>query len=161
SIQFPAYWLGGLAALAILLGGVLWQWEDWRNDTYAVTETTVIDSESLPLGLRSKSTIAPLDQVQNIRVDVPSTVAFFLNFGDVLIETAGQSGQMVFHSIHDPREAQEEIFRRLNDYRTRRAEKDIALQSQTVVDALLAYDRIKQPAAAQTGPTPPTPANGE
>ena len=67
---------------------------------------------------------------------------------------------MVFHSIHDPRDAQEEIFRHLNDYRTRRAEKDVALQSQTVVDALLAYDRIKQPAAAQTGPTPPTPVDG-
>ncbi|HEX7588686.1 MAG TPA: cyclic nucleotide-binding domain-containing protein, partial [Anaerolineae bacterium] len=38
SIQFPGYWLGGLVALVILLGGVLWQWEDWRNDTYAVTE---------------------------------------------------------------------------------------------------------------------------
>ena len=157
AIQLPGYWLGGLVALAILLGGLLWQWEDWRNDTYAVTDTMVIDSETLPLGLRSKSTVAPLDQVQNIRVDIPGTLAFALNFGDVLIETAGQSGQIVFHSIHSPRDAQEEIFRRLSAYRTRRAEKDVALQSQTVVDALLAYDRMKQGPPANTAPTPPNP----
>ena len=158
AIQFPAYWLGGLAALIILFGGVLWQWEDWRNDTYAVTDTMVIDSETLPLGLRSKSTVAPLDQVQNIRIEMPGTLAFALNFGDVLIETAGQNGQMVFHSIHAPRDAQEEIFRRLSAYRERRAEKQVAIQSQTVVDALLAYDRMKrEPPAANAEPIPPGP----
>jgi CRP-like cAMP-binding protein/uncharacterized membrane protein YdbT with pleckstrin-like domain len=162
ALQFPAYWLGGLVALAILLGGVLWQWEDWRNDTYAVTDSMVIDSETLPLGLNSKSTTAPLDQVQDIRVEMPGTLSFILDFGDVLIETAGQNGQMIFHSIHQPREAQEEIFRRLNDYRTRRAEKELVLQSHSVVDALLAYDRLRheQP-PANTGPIPPNPTNGE
>ncbi len=156
--QFPGYWLGGLVLLVIVLGGLLYQWEDWRNDIYAVTDTQVIDTEALPLGLNSKSTVAPLDQVQDVRVEVPGTLAFLLNFGDVKIETAGKSGQMVFYSIHNPRDAQEEIFRRLEIYRTRRAERENSIRSRTVIDALLAYDRLKheQQSASASGETPPS-----
>lgn len=160
SLQFPGYWLGGLVALIICLGGLLYQWEDWRNDIYVVTESQVIDTEALPFGLSSKSTTAPLDQVQDIRVEVPGTLAFFLNFGDVKIETAGQSGQMIFYSIHNPRDAQEEIFRRLEEFRRRRAERENSIRSRTVIDALLAYDRLKHEQQAASSPNPSeTPPN--
>ena len=155
-IQFPGYWLGGLVVFVFLIGALLWEWEDWRNDIYAVTDSMVIDTESLPFGFSSKSTVAPLDQVQNVRVEVPGTLAFLLNYGDVKIETAGQTGQMIFYSIHDPRGAQEEIFRRLEAFRQRRAQKEAALSSHVVVDALLAYDRLKH-----EQPAPPAPAPGE
>ncbi len=158
-IQLPGYWLGGLVALLILLGGLAWQWEDWRNDIYAVTDTMVIDTEALPFGFRSKSTVAPLDQVQNIRVEIPSMMAYLLNYGDVKIETAGKSGQMIFFSIHNPRDAQEEIFRRMEAFRKRRAEKEASLRSRAVVDALVAYDRLKTeqetPSPASSADTPP------
>lgn len=151
SLRFPGYWLGGLVLLLIALSGLLYQWEDWRNDIYAVTDSQVIDTESRPFGLSSKSTTAPLDQVQDIRVEVPGTLAFLLNFGDVKIETAGKSGQMIFYSIHKPRDAQEEIFRRLELYRQRRSERENAIRSRSVIDALVAYDHLKtdqaQPAA--------------
>lgn len=160
SIQFPGYWLGGLVALVILLAGLLYQWEDWRNDIYVVTESQVIDTESLPFGLSSKSTVAPLDQVQDIRVEVPGMFAFLLNYGDVKIETAGQSGQMVFYSIHKPRDAQEEIFRRLEAFRARRAEQEASIRSRTVIDALLAYDQLKHEQQSSSAPNPgETPPN--
>lgn len=160
AFQFPGYWLGGLVALLILLGLLLWEWEDWRNDIYAVTDSQVIDTEARPFGFGSKSTTAPLDQVQDIRVEVPGTLAFLLNFGDVKIETAGQSGQMVFYSIHNPRNAQEEIFRRLEAFRTRRAERETSVRSRTVIDALLAYDRLKHEQQSSPAPNPDqTPPN--
>jgi uncharacterized membrane protein YdbT with pleckstrin-like domain len=143
-MRFPGYWLVGLIGLIVCLGGLLWEWEDWRNDIYAVTDTQVVDLEAKPFGFGSKSTTAPLDQVQDIRVEVPSTLAFFLNYGDVRIETAGKGGQMIFFSIHHPRDAQEEIFRRLNLYRQNRAERENAMRSKTIVDALVAYDHFKQ-----------------
>ena len=144
SIRFPGYWLVGMVWLAVCLGGLLWEWEDWRNDIYAVTDTQVVDLEAKPFGFGSKSTTAPLDQVQDIRVEVPSTLAFFLNYGDVKIETAGKGGQMIFFSIYRPRDAQEEIFRRLNLYRHHRAERENAMRSKTIIDALVAYDHFKQ-----------------
>lgn len=166
SMQFPGYWLGGLVLLLIALGGLLYQWEDWRNDIYAVTDSQVIDTESRPFGLSSKSTTAPLDQVQDIRVEVPGTLAYLLNFGDVKIETAGKSGQMIFYSIHKPRDAQEEIFRRLEVYRQRRSERENAIRRQSVIDALVAYDHLKadqaqhsadsDPAAGAPNPPPAT-----
>jgi hypothetical protein len=154
-LQFPGYWLGGLVILAVALGGLLYEWEDWRNDIYAVTDNQVIDLEARPFGLASKSTTAPLDQVQDIRVEVPSTLAFVLNYGDVKIETAGQGGPMTFFSIYNPREAQEEIFRRLNEYRARRAERENAIRSQTIIDALVAYDRLKHEQQSSPSATSP------
>ena len=144
ALRFPGYWLVGLVLLVVCLAGLLWEWVDWRNDIYAVTDTHVIDLEARPFGFGSKSTTAPLDQVQDIRVEVPSTLAFILNYGDVKIETAGQGGQMIFFSIHHPRDAQEEIFRRLTLYRQNRAERENALRSKTIIDALVAYDHFKQ-----------------
>ncbi len=105
-----------------------------------------------------------LDQVQDIRVEVPGTLAFLLNYGNVLIETAGKSGQMIFYSIHDPRDAQEEIFRRMQVSRSRHTEREESLRSHAVVDELLAYDRLKQeqqaPTATAPGETPPNPNPG-
>lgn len=162
-IQFPGYWLGGLVMLVIFLAGLIYQWEDWRNDVYAVTDNQVIDTEALPFGLSSKSTTAPLDQVQDVRVEIPGALAFVLNYGNVKIETAGQSGQMIFYSIHDPRSAQEEIFRRLEAFRARRSERQSTIQSRSVIDALVAYDSLKrdqaQPSAAPDSP-PTTPGTG-
>ena len=59
-LPFGGYLLAGLTLLAIGLFGVWWQWEDWRNDTYAVTMTQVIDAERLPLGIREKSITAKM-----------------------------------------------------------------------------------------------------
>ncbi len=138
------YILGGLMALVICLGGLWWEWEDWRNDTYAVTDTQIVDAERLPLGLREKSTTAPLDQVQDIKIEVPNIWATMLNYGDLKIETAGKGGQMVFHSIRNPKGASEEIFRRLEAYRKRRAEREAAIRNRGVVDALVGYDRLRR-----------------
>jgi uncharacterized membrane protein YdbT with pleckstrin-like domain len=143
-LWFPAYWLVGLILLLVCLGGLIWEWEDWRNDIYAVTDSQVIDLEARPFGFGSKSTTAPLDQVQDIRIEMPSTIAFILNYGDVKIETAGKGGQMIFFSVYRPREAQEEIFRRLNAFRQHRAERENSMRTKTIIDALVAYDHFKQ-----------------
>lgn len=165
------YVLGGLAALIICLGGLLWEWEDWRNDTYAVTDTQIIDAERLPLGLNERSTTASLDQIQDVKVHVPSFWANVLNYGDVRIETAGAGGGMIFYSIHNPRAASDEIFRRIQEHRKRKEERESHMRNRGVIDALIGYDRLRkeeanwaeerrkaEAAAAQAQAAPPEPA---
>jgi hypothetical protein len=50
----------GLVLFLICLGGLVWEWADWRNDIYAITDTQIIDSEKLPLGLREKTGMTSL-----------------------------------------------------------------------------------------------------
>ncbi len=152
----------GLILLLIFLGGLIWEWADWRNDIYAVTDTHVIDSERLPLGLRERSTTAPLDQVQDVKIDVPGIMGWLLDFGDVKVETAGKSGQMNFHSVRSPRQVQEKIFQRLQEYKIRRAELEAALRRKGIIDAIVSYHRVlkeeEQLIQSPTGAPPTAPA---
>jgi hypothetical protein len=51
---------------------------------------------------------------------------------------------MSFDSIHAPREAQEEIYRRIAEHKTKRAREDASIRSASVVDAILAYHRLQE-----------------
>jgi hypothetical protein len=143
-LPFGGYLLAGLTLLGIGLFGVWWQWEDWRNDTYAVTMTQVIDAERLPLGIREKSITAQLDQVQDVRVEVEGILPTLLHYGNLKIETAGQGSQMVFKNIYHPREASEEIFRHIEDLRKRILERETDLRDRVTIDSLIGYDRIRK-----------------
>jgi len=143
-LPFGGYLFAGLTLLAIGLFGVWWQWEDWRNDTYAVTATQVIDAERLPLGIREKSITAQLDQVQDVRVEVDGIWATLLHYGNLKIETAGQGSQMIFKNIYHPREASEEIFRHIEDLRKRIMEREADIRDRVTIDSLIGYDRIRK-----------------
>lgn len=144
----PVFFFVGIVFFVFAFGGLLWRWEDWRNDTYAVSDKEVIHIERLPFGIKEESTTVPLDQVQDVRVELPNLFATFANFGDLKIETAGKQGQLLFPSIHNPREAQNEIFRRMEAFRRRRAEQESSLRGRSVVDALVAYHHLQQDIAS-------------
>jgi CRP-like cAMP-binding protein/membrane protein YdbS with pleckstrin-like domain len=98
------------------LGWLWWSWEDWGNDLYTVTNDRIIDSEALPLGFRTRRTETRFDRIQNVSFDIPSPIANVLNYGTVLIYTAGAEGRLDFVYVRDPRKVQAEIFRRLTAY---------------------------------------------
>ncbi|MBI3912707.1 MAG: cyclic nucleotide-binding domain-containing protein [Chloroflexi bacterium] len=161
---------GGTVLFGIVLGALVWNWIDWRNDIYAVNDSIIVDEERLPFNLKTKSNAAPLDQIQDIRVDIPSPVAAILNYGTVIIQTAGKGEPLTFDWIHNPRHAQAEIFRRIEAARTRRTEQEASVRSRSIVDAMLAYHTLTQetssratpaaepPASDASAPAPPPPA---
>ncbi len=136
---FLAAWLV-LFLLAIFL--LAWQWEDWRNDIYMLTENSVIDIERLPFGFDSKETTALLVNIQDARTLRPGIEHALFNFGNVEISVAGGAPPMVFKDVAHPQEIQAEIFRRLEAFRLRQRERETSMQSRNVVDALIAYHRL-------------------
>jgi uncharacterized membrane protein YdbT with pleckstrin-like domain len=118
------------AFFAVLFVPVLawwwWNFVNWGNDLYTVTDDRIIDTEALPLGFRSKRTETTFDRIQNVSYEIPNPLATLLNYGTVVIFTAGAEGRLDFLYVRNPRSVQAEIFRRLTAYEAgqRRRERD-------------------------------------
>lgn len=109
-----------LGLLLAAVGWLWWNWEDWGNDQYIVTRDRIIDTEALPLGFRSRRTETTFDRIQNVSFDIPHPLATILNYGTVIIYTAGVEGRLDFDWVRDPKGIQAEIFRRLGAYEAAR-----------------------------------------
>ncbi|MCX7854778.1 MAG: cyclic nucleotide-binding domain-containing protein [Anaerolineae bacterium] len=96
---------GGLLIVGSIvpLGGILYFYIDWRNDVYVLTNRRVVHRERAGAFLiRENFSAAPLQAVQNVQISQIGPIGRILRFGDLVIETAGAGGQVVFRSIPDP-----------------------------------------------------------
>ncbi len=98
---------------------LIWQIEDWRNDTFQLTNQFVIDIDRKPFGFSEERKQAGLGNVQNVTANKPSLWATLFNYGDVHIETAGEMSDMVFEKVSHPNRVQSEIFQRRERYKQR------------------------------------------
>ncbi len=117
-----------LLLLALLLGAIIWfwwNWENWGNDRYIVTRDRLIDIEAWPFGLRTLKTETMFDRIQNVSFEIPHPIATVLNYGSVLIYTAGAEGRLDFEWVPNPSGVQAEIFRRLAEHEEGRRMRDV------------------------------------
>lgn len=105
-----------IALFLINLIWLIWQMEDWRNDTYQLTNEFVIDIDRSPFGFSEKRKQAPLSNIQNVKADRPNLLATLLNYGNVHIETAGATSDIMFENVSDPNQVQSDIFKRREQY---------------------------------------------
>ena len=121
-------WAGALAVVAALLYG-LWQWIDWRNDYFVVTDQRVVWLEKV-VAIYDSRLEAPLHQVlaASITTDV---MGRWLGYGDVTVKT--YTGQIRLPHIARPKAVAavvEERWRRLqlNSRQEDRADKTTAVR---------------------------------
>lgn len=121
SVDRPLAGIAAVFVFCLLVGAGWWWWnyENWGNDQYIVTEDRLIDIEKLPLGLRTKRTDTTFDRIQNVNFEIPDPIATLLNYGTVVIYTAGAEGRLDFVYVPRPSEVQAEIFFRLAAYQER------------------------------------------
>jgi CRP-like cAMP-binding protein/uncharacterized membrane protein YdbT with pleckstrin-like domain len=139
-VQLPPVSLLGVQGWVCLPVGVLWvmnllwliyQYVDWRNDVYIVTDNEVIDEERQPIFFpfwflyTFDRKQAPLANVQNVNLDIPNLLAIVFNYGDVIVQTAGAEGTLDFLFVSNPRHVQAEVLRRLEAYRRREREREL------------------------------------
>jgi CRP-like cAMP-binding protein/uncharacterized membrane protein YdbT with pleckstrin-like domain len=118
-------WLGPVLVglLVLTFAWLWWSWEDWGNDQYIVTNDRIIDVEALPAGFRRKTTETKFDRIQNVSFEIPNPIATVLNYGTVVIYTAGVEGRLDFEWVRAPSLVQAEIFRRLAVYEEQQRHK--------------------------------------
>ncbi len=108
------------------------EFTDFYLDTWIVTNERVINIEQKGLFSRIASEL-PLDAVQDVTSDVQGVVRTMLDYGDVVIQTAGQMKQFHFKEIPAPEKIKEQIIRVVEDNRERkRQEMTQAVQTKTL-----------------------------
>jgi len=102
---------------------------DHVNDNYIVTNKRVLHEEHI-FAIRELRTEAPLHMIQDVQQLQAGPLAQLLNFGDLIIETAGDSGHVVFRQIPNPDQARNAIFAEIERVRSvARIEQRARIQS--------------------------------
>jgi hypothetical protein len=134
-------------ALSVLLlfpplGWLLWRYEDWRNDIYTVTATSIIDRESAPFGFREQKRVGSLEDIESVYSHVPNLLAKVINIGDVIIDTAGAPKAYTFESVYNPLAVQQEIFSRIHAYHEQKSRMASQAEMERWADWFDEYHRL-------------------
>lgn len=117
------------------------------NDNYIVTNKRVVHEERIPL-VREVRAEAPLRTIQDIQQVQEGLLAQLFKFGDLIIETAGERGQVVFRQIPSPAETRDAIFEQIRRVLAgMRAEERVAIR-----DALRRQFGIQPPEEQAAAP---------
>jgi membrane protein YdbS with pleckstrin-like domain len=121
-----------------------------------------VHEEAVLLTFQESRQQAPLTSIQSVQSRQRGPLAETLNFGDVVIATAGSGGTLVFDTIQDPETLAQIIKTELNRAKSNsaaenrqkiREEIDRFLGHKTLTKT--ASEAIPQPGAAPRAPTPP------
>lgn len=102
----------GLIVLSIL-GWFVWNFEDWRNDTFQVSNRFVVDIDRKPFGFGESRKQAPIANIQNVNADRPGLLPTIFNYGFVYMDTAGVDTDITFEYVPRPSRVQADIFQKL------------------------------------------------
>lgn len=83
-------------------------WVDYYLDIWIVTNKRVIDVEQKGLFSREVSEF-PISRIQDITVEVVGIVPTIFHYGNIHVQTAGESRKFIFKDIRDPYKVKDEI----------------------------------------------------
>jgi uncharacterized membrane protein YdbT with pleckstrin-like domain len=137
-IQSALVWLGAVVLLG-LLAWTGWRYLTWISTNFVITTDRVIYRS----GVFAKRGInIPLERVNNV-IFHQNVLERMIGAGDLVIESAGESGRQVFENVNHPDQVQNVIYREMDREQDRN------------------YDRMAERARGTSAPSnlpPPPPA---
>jgi len=132
--------LGLVAVIDLVVGlWLVYQYVDWRNDYYQVTDENLLDVYRKPLG-KEERRAAPIKNIQSIRFERLGIVGLLLNFGTVWIKVG--DAELTFDYVFNPSEVQREIFKRMAEREYRNSEAAMQTEEQRLADWIEAYHNV-------------------
>lgn len=95
-----AYFLGNTVLLFIWFAS-FFIWIDYWFDVWIVTDKRIVNIEQKALFVREISELH-LDRVQDVTAEVSGLIPSILNYGDVIVQTAGEQDYFRFRQVPDP-----------------------------------------------------------
>jgi hypothetical protein len=93
------FFLSLFAVITWLTGFIVWI--DYYFDVWIITSTRIININQIGLFSRQVSEME-MEKVQDVSTKVDGVIATFLNYGDVLIQTAGEIPLFQFRKVPNP-----------------------------------------------------------
>ena len=142
--------LGNFVAVWLILEFIaiswwVYQYVDWSNDRYIITDRELIDYYRKPLG-REERRSAPLENIQTIDYEQRNLIALIFNYGTVYIRIG--DSELSFNNFFNPSEVQRQIFERYMEKKKKREEDLARAEQERMLGWLDSYDRIIHPQQA-------------
>jgi len=132
-----------LALVAVLVVAVVFlliRYVKWTTINFVVTTERLIHRE----GVIAKNGIEiPLDRVQTIRFH-QTIFERMIGAGDLLIESAGETGQNTFGDIRKPNVVQNVIYREIEAYENRRADRTAGARGSAAPSGLSVAEQLEK-----------------
>lgn len=76
-------------------------WIDFYFDVWIITNERIVNIEQKALFIRTISELK-FDKIQDTSIEIIGLIPTILNFGDVHVQTAGNTERFLFHKVPDP-----------------------------------------------------------
>ncbi|KKP59066.1 MAG: hypothetical protein UR51_C0001G0026 [Candidatus Moranbacteria bacterium GW2011_GWF1_34_10] len=76
-------------------------WIDFYFDVWIITNERIVNIEQKALFIRTISELK-FDKIQDVSIEIFGLIPTILNFGDVHVQTAGNTERFLFHKVPDP-----------------------------------------------------------
>jgi uncharacterized membrane protein YdbT with pleckstrin-like domain len=135
----PDAWAGAFVILFfVMLLWFIYDFVDWSNDRFEVTNEQIIDIYKKPLSTESRNA-SQLENILGTEYERIGILGQMFNYGDVLITVGGT--KLTFEDVMDPATVQSDIDRRRMAQRARKEEKDKAAKREEIADWLAIYHK--------------------
>ncbi len=76
-------------------------WIDYYFDIWIITDQHIVNIEQKGLFARTVSELE-IEKIQDVTTEVKGLIPTFLNYGNLLVQTAAEKDRFTFHNIPDP-----------------------------------------------------------
>jgi len=129
----------GIALLSLVIfPWWLYNYVDWRNDIYQLTEESIFDIERKPFGTEVKKS-ASLGNILSLEHERPGFLGYLFNVGTVMINVG--DSKLSFSGVHEPTRIQQDIFNRMHMLRMRKDKDEIVRERDRILSLLEIYHR--------------------
>jgi hypothetical protein len=141
SINFALIFFVQLGIGVALFLWWLYQYLDWRNDRYILTDDQLMDVNKKPLGHEQRKS-APIKNIQTVEFERLGLISLILNFGTVFIRVGDTT--LTFDYVYKPSEVQEDIFERYQKFNQKQKKKDKEALRDEVAEWIEVYHEMVQ-----------------
>ncbi len=136
----------------------LYEYVDWRNDVYQVTPDQIVALRRRPLATEVRLA-ASLENVLSLEYERLGILGPLLNFGSVVALVGATPFR--FDGVFDPVGVQQDVYRRIEAHRARKAEAEAAKRREEIASWLGVYHSVVQEQAVGTTAPPESTAPPE
>jgi hypothetical protein len=122
----------------ILFPWWVYQYLDWSNDIFQVTQDQIFDIDRKPLGSEQRRS-APLENILSTRADRIGFLGYIFNYGDVYISVGG--AELVFEDVFDPVAVQLDIDMRRLAHKAKKQEAEDKAERENMAEWLATYHK--------------------